>query len=107
MKPEFSFQKDYIWFKRWAAFSKIRIEIISTHTHICTTDIANYFDNVDYAHLRNLIASIDGVDEVTLDVLFKVLDQISWRPDYLPSPGRSLPQVNFDAPRTPSTYLSL
>ena len=99
VKPEFSFQKDYIWFKRWAAFSKIRIEIISTHTHICTTDIANYFDNIDYSHLRNLISSIDGVDEVTLDVLFKVLDQISWRPDYLPSPGRSLPQVNFDAPR--------
>jgi hypothetical protein len=46
-----------------------------------------------------MVASIDGIDEVTLDVLFKVLDQISWRHDYLPSPGRSLPQVNFDAPR--------
>jgi len=99
-KPEFRFQKDYIWFKRWATFSKIRIEIISTHTHICTTDIANYFDNIDYAHLRNMISAIDGVDEVTLDVLFKVLDQISWRPAH-ESPHfrgtRKSPNLRFSA----------
>ena len=86
-KPEFWFEKDYIWFKRWAVFSKTWVEIISTHTHICTTDIANYFDNIDYLHLRNMISVLDDVDEVTLDILFKVLDQISWRPDYLPPPG--------------------
>lgn len=63
------------------------------------TDIANYFDNIDYRHLRNVISTVATFDEVILDVLFQVLDGISWRPDYLPSPGKGLPQVDFDAPR--------
>jgi hypothetical protein len=95
----FTFEKDYIWFRRWAKFSSVRFEMLSTHSHICVTDIANYFDNVDYSHLRNILSLLNGIEEVTLDILFNVLDRISWRPDYLPSPERSLPQVNFDAPR--------
>ncbi len=97
--PEWRFERDYIWFKRWATFSKLRFKIATAHNYICITDIANYFDNIDYSHLRNIISTVDGIDEVTLDILFAVLDKVSWRPDYLPSPGRSLPQVNFDAPR--------
>jgi hypothetical protein len=97
--PEMRFHKDYIWFRRWAQFSKLRFQISSAHDFICVTDIANYFDNIDYRHLRNMMSELDGVHEVTMDVLFLVLDAISWRPDYLPPPGRSLPQVNFDAPR--------
>ncbi len=95
----FKFERDYIWFRRWAKFSNVRLQLMSTHSHVCTTDVANYFDNIDYSQLRNIISSIDNIDEVILDILFSVLDRISWRPDYLPSPGRSLPQVNFDAPR--------
>lgn len=98
-KPTWSFEKDYIWFKRWAEFSKIRFDMVSVHKCICTTDVANYFDNIYYTHLRNMFSIVDGVQEVTLDILFSVLDKISWRPDYLPPPGRSLPQVHFDAPR--------
>lgn len=97
--PEIRYHKDYIWFRRWVKFSRIRLGFTSTHECIITTDIANYFDNIDYSHLRNILTSFDGVDEVTMDILFMVLDAISWRPDYLPPPGRSLPQVNFDAPR--------
>jgi hypothetical protein len=97
--PKFTFTRDYIWFRRWGVFSRLRFRIASTHTYICTTDIANYFDNISYEHLRNMLSAIDGIDEVTMDILFLVLDEIGWRPDYLPAPGRSLPQVNFDAPR--------
>lgn len=97
--PEIAFNRDYIWFRRWVQFSKMRIDLSSMHEYICTTDIANYFDNIDYTHLRSMISVLDGVEEVTMDILFSVLDTISWRPDYLPPPGRSLPQVNFDAPR--------
>lgn len=95
----FTFERDYIWFRRWAKFSSVRFEMISNHSYICVTDIANYFDNIDYSHLRNILSMLNNVEEVTLDILFSVLDRISWRPDYLPSPERSLPQVNFDAPR--------
>lgn len=99
IKPEIRFHKDYIWFRRWRQFSKLRLEITSAHSCVCTTDIANYYDNIDYGHLRNMLSELDDVNEVTLDILFLVLDTISWRPDYLPAPGRSLPQVDFDAPR--------
>lgn len=98
-KPELRFYADYIWFRRWAVFSKMRFDMVSAHRFICVTDIANYFDNIDYRHLRNVITTLDAFDEVILDLLFLILDTISWRPDYLPSPGKSLPQVNFDAPR--------
>lgn len=97
--PELKFDKDYIWFSRWIQFSKLRFKVASTHSHVCVTDIANYFDNIDYTHLRNMISELDGVEEVVMDLLFTIIDSISWRPDYLPSPHRSLPQVDFDAPR--------
>ena len=95
----FTFGKDYIWFKQWRKFSKIRFQIATTHNWVATTDIATYFDNVHYAHLRNIISTFDETEEVILDVLFTVLDSVSWRPDYLPSSYIGLPQVQFDAPR--------
>lgn len=97
--PEFKFEKDYVWFSRWVEFSKLRFELADQHRFILTTDIANYYDNIDYTHLRHLLSELDGVEEVVMDLVFGVIDTISWRPDYLPSPHRSLPQVDFDAPR--------
>ena len=96
---EFSFDSQYIWFKRWRKFSSIRFSITSTHPFVCTTDIANYYDNIDYTHLRSILSSVAHIEEVVMDVMFRVLSDISWRPDYLPAVPRSLPQVHFDAPR--------
>lgn len=95
----FKFAKDYIWFKQWRKFAKIRIEVASAHQWVATTDIANYFDNIQYEHLRNIISTYDGIEEVILDLLFAVLEYLCWRPDYLPSAKVGLPQVQFDAPR--------
>ncbi len=96
---EFTFSKDYIWFKQWREFAKNRLEIASTHDWVVTTDVANFFDNIHYSHLRNIVSTFDSIEEVILDVLFNVLDNISWRPDYLPTSGIGIPQVQFDAPR--------
>lgn len=93
------FDSDYIWFRRWKKFASLRFNLAKSYSHICTTDVANYFDNIDYIHLRSILSSVARIDEVVLDVMFKVLDAVSWRPDYLPPSGRGLPQVNFDAPR--------
>lgn len=99
--PDASFQfgKDYIWFRQWRVFSNKRFKIASVHDWVATTDIATYFDNVQYSHLRNILSTLDGTEEVILDILFSVLDQLCWRPDYLPSAFIGLPQVQFDAPR--------
>ncbi|WP_162291024.1 RNA-directed DNA polymerase [Erythrobacter colymbi] len=96
---EFTFGTDYIWFKRWPEFSKKRTALSSTHEYVVTTDISNFYDNIKYSDLRNLLSDLGRVSEVLLDILFDVIDRISWRPDYLPSMWAGLPQVQFDAPR--------
>lgn len=96
---EFTFGKDYIWFKQWPKFFKKRLSISTTHDWVVTTDVANFFDNVHHSHLRNIISTFDGIEEVVLDLLFGIVSEISWNPDYLPSSGIGLPQVDFDAPR--------
>jgi hypothetical protein len=95
----FTFGRDYIWFRQWSRFAKRRLVIATAHKWIATTDISTFFDNINYAHLRNILSSLGEIDEVILDVLFSVIDNISWRPDYLPSSGVGIPQVQFDAPR--------
>jgi len=95
----FTFGRDYIWFRQWRRFSTQRMSITSSHAWVATTDISTYFDNIHYSHLRNIISSLGEIEEVLLDLLFSVLDTISWRPDYLPSSGVGIPQVQFDAPR--------
>lgn len=95
----FTFGRDYIWFKRWRAFSNRRLTISNSYDWIATTDIANYFDCVRYDHLRNIISELDGVPEAVLDIIMKIVGAISWEPDYLPPSAEGLPQVQFDAPR--------
>lgn len=95
----FTFGRDYIWFKQWPRFARKRFSISSAHEWIATTDVSTFFDNIHYSHLRNLLSSLGEIEEVILDVLFLVLDAISWRRDHLPSKGIGLPQVQFDAPR--------
>lgn len=96
---EFTFGADYIWFKRWREFSRKRFSLTSVHDYVVTTDISTFYDNIKYSYLRNMISEIGGLSEVVLDILFEVVDRISWRPDYLPSMQAGLPQVQFDAPR--------
>src|SRR5690606_28147102 len=90
---------EYFWFIRWKEFSKRRMSFASTFSTICITDIANYFDTIEFSQLRNILSSICSVDEVILDFLFMMLEAFCWTPDYLPFMGKGLPQVNFDAPR--------
>ena len=95
----FSLDKDYIWFKKWRQFSDVRYEITSSHEWLVVTDVANYFDSIEHSHLRNQLSCLRGVKESTLDLLFRVIPAVSWKPDYQPLPPHGLPQVQFDAPR--------
>jgi len=90
---------DYLWYVKWQKLSKKRFSFIPDFEWICITDIANYFDNIQFAQLRNVLSSTCELEEVILDLLFLILEGLSWRPDYLPLSGRGLPQVDFDAPR--------
>ncbi len=90
---------EYGWFFRWRDFSKRRLALPADFSYLSISDVANYYDNIAHHNLRNVLSSIFLCDEVILDFLFMMLDALSWSPDYLPSSGRGLPQVNFDAPR--------
>jgi hypothetical protein len=90
---------DYGWFFRWRDFSKKRLALPSEFSYLAISDVANYYDNVEHQNLRKVLSSIFLCDEVILDFLFMMLQGLSWAPDYLPSSGRGLPQVDFDAPR--------
>lgn len=89
----------YEWWELWPAFQKRIYEFSSTFKYVVVTDIANYFDNISFRHLRNRISSYGKIDEVLLDFMFYMLESWVWRPDFLPLSGIGLPQVNFDAPR--------
>ncbi|MDJ0568951.1 MAG: RNA-directed DNA polymerase [Pleurocapsa sp. MO_192.B19] len=89
----------YPWWELWPAFQKRIYEFTSTFDYVVVTDIANYFDNVSLAGLRNVISSYGHFEECLLDFLFFILEAFVWRPDYLPLSGYGLPQVDFDAPR--------
>ena len=75
------------------------MQLGTAHNWVVTTDIATFFDNVRYAHLRNIVSTLNGQHEVVLDILVGLLDELCWRPDYVPSSHIGLPQVQFDAPR--------
>ena len=89
----------YPW---WILWPKVQEEIFGftrKHPFIVTADVASFYDTVDFSQLRNYVASLISVSEGLLDFLFFLLERFVWRPDYLPYPGRGLPQANLDGPR--------
>ena len=89
----------YAWWELWPEFQKRIYEFTNTFNYIVVTDISNYFDNICFKQLRNVLSSLGRFDEALLDFLFYMLESFVWRPDYLPLSGIGLPQINFDAPR--------
>src|SRR5262249_48073981 len=64
-----------------------------------TTDVASYYDCIPLGALRNQLSALSDAPECMLDLLFYILGDYVWRPDYMPNSGVGLPQLSFDAPR--------
>ena len=97
---KFSTARDeYGTFASWLNFQRELFNFSKTRSFIVVTDIANYYDSISYAHLRNVISPISGVEECVLDMLIYVLSSLLWQPDYMPAVEIGLPQINLDAPR--------
>ncbi len=90
---------DYPWFIKWKRFQKQIWNFSKEYDYLIVTDLANYFDSIGLRELRNVIASHVKSEEVILDLLFRVIEGMSWNPDYLPNNMRGLPTINLDAPR--------
>ncbi|NET39594.1 MAG: RNA-directed DNA polymerase, partial [Cyanothece sp. SIO1E1] len=75
---------DYPWFILWPKFQKEIWKFTRSYPYLVTTDLANYFDNIGLRELRHVVAAITKIDEVYLDLLFSLIEDLSWTPDYLP-----------------------
>jgi len=89
----------YPWWILWPEFQEQILNFTNKYKTIVVTDVATYYDNIDFIQLRNFLSSIDKFSEIFLDFTFNLLESFVWRPDYLPYPGKGLPQINLDTPR--------
>ena len=89
----------YPWWILWPRFQERIWQFARSYNYVVITDLANYFDSIPLAALRNRIASLGDFGENVLNFLFFLLDAFTWRPYYMPASGVGLPQLNFDAPR--------
>ena len=94
--------KDYpeeFWLELWEKYQAEIFKFSKNHKYLVVTDITNYYDNIGLRELRNVIAGRFSISEVVLDLLFRLVEELSWAPDYLPYTLKGLPTINIEAPR--------
>ena len=89
----------YPWFILWPKFQTEIWKFSKAHRFLVTTDLTNYFDNIGLRELRHVISAIAKTKEVYLDLLFSLIEDLSWNPDYLPTSHKGLPVIDIEAPR--------
>lgn len=87
------------WFSKWKLYQKEILHFTNTKKYIITTDLSNYYDSIRLRELRSVISGYINCDEVLLDLIFDIIENLSWRPDYLPSQSIGLPVINLEAIR--------
>ncbi len=91
--------KSYPWFVLWPKFQEDIWGFSRSHKYLVTTDLSNYYDNIGLRELRHVISALAETQEVYLDLLFSLIEDLSWSPDYLPRSHKGLPTINIEAPR--------
>ena len=89
----------YPWWIAWPKYQKKILDFSQRRKYTVTTDVANYYDGIDFIQLRNFLSGLSSFSETLLDLLFYLIERFAWRPDYLPFQGRGLPQIELDVPR--------
>lgn len=87
------------WRKQWKKMQKQIYQFKEEKNLIIVTDLSNYYDSIFIPELRKVISGFVDKKESVLDILFKILEKISWVPDYLPYTGRGLPTTNLEGIR--------
>jgi len=83
-------------------WKKLQKEIYKFNTEkklLIVTDLSNYYDSININELKKVFLGYVDNNEVLVDILFHIIEEISWRPDYLPYSGRGLPTSNLEAIR--------
>jgi hypothetical protein len=87
------------WRKLWKKMQKKIFNFKQTKNLIIVTDLTNYYDSIYIPELRKTISGYIENKEGLQDILFKIIEKISWLPDYLPYVGRGLPTTNLEGVR--------
>lgn len=85
--------------KQWKKLQKKIYKFNEEKKLLTITDLSNYYDTIHLDELRKVFVSLVDANEVVVDLLFRVIEGISWTPDYLPYARRGLPTANIEAIR--------
>ena len=85
--------------KQWKELQKKIYKFHEEKELLIVTDLTNYYDSIYLPELRKVFLSQISAPEVVVDLLFQIIEAISWKPDYLPYSGRGLPTTNLEAIR--------
>ena len=87
------------WLIQWIKMQKKIYNFNKIFDFLVVTDISDFYDNIDLSFLRrNLSNLIDG-NEVLINLMFRIVDGLSWKPDYLPDSNRGLPTILMEGVR--------
>jgi len=87
------------WRQQWKKLQKKIYNFQEERDLIVVTDLSNYYDSIDLEELRKVFTSYSKIDEVLIDLLFRIIQEIAWKPDYLPYSKRGLPVTNIEGIR--------
>lgn len=90
---------EYGSFESWKKFQKSVFGFADENKFIVITDVANFYDFVNFQHLRNIVASLASIRESLLDLLIHVLNRLTWTPDFMPLSQVGMPQIETTATR--------
>lgn len=98
-KPHNVDDYNFNWRQQWKQLQKQIYNFTDDKEFIVVTDLANYYDSIDIKELRKVFTSYSQINEVVIDLMFKIIEEISWKPDYLPYSSRGLPTTNIEGVR--------
>lgn len=90
---------EYGSFASWKKFQKIVFGFAKENDYIVITDVANFYDFINFQHLRNIVSSLADIRESILDLLIHVLNRLTWTPDFMPLTQVGMPQIETSATR--------
>jgi len=89
------------WIQAWLRHEKSVKSILRRRgcRFMVTADIASFFPSISHRLLRQLVVQRTGADETLINLLFFILECMSWRPAYCEDRETGLPQEDYDASR--------
>lgn len=86
-------------FASWKKFQKAVFGFANENKYVVVTDVANFYDFINFQHLRNIVASLANIRESVLDLLIFTLNRLTWNPDFMPLTQIGMPQIETSATR--------